>query len=63
MTVCCMQNSLLHTYYKYSGILFLDTLGPEGTVLIIEVSSFWGLKMLMAVWIQEPFGSTGVCPQ
>ena len=34
-----------------------DTLGPESTVLIIEVSSFQGLEMYCGIC-----GSSGLCP-
>ena len=38
-----------------------DTLGPESTVLIIEVSSFQGWRCTVAYY-SGIFGSSGMCP-
>ena len=44
------------------GPSILDTVGPEGTVLMIEVSSFKGLKMYYSKAYSQEFGSSGMCP-
>ena len=38
-----------------------NTLGPEGTVLIIEVSSFQGLKLSISKYSEE-IGFISMCP-
>ena len=54
---------LLHTCIKVEPSI-LETLGPDRTVLIIEVSSFHGLRMYVRTLAKnnESFGSSGMCP-